>query len=137
MPTKIKVLMVAAELSPLAKVGGLADVVSSLPPALLKLNIDARLIIPLYSQIDKKKYKLKKIYSDLEIPSGRMLIKINIWKALLPNTKVKIYFINAKSFFNNRIKKARLCGQIHFYNSFIGLNFPIQFYSIFRQYKFG
>ncbi len=96
---KLKVLMVAAEIAPMAKVGGLADVVGSLPPAILKLNTDVRLIMPLYASIDKKKYKLKKIYSDLEIPSGRVLVKTNIWEALLPNTKVKIYFIDAPDYF--------------------------------------
>lgn len=96
---KIKVLMVAAEVAPIAKVGGLADVVGSLPPAILKLGVDVRLIIPLYASIDKKKYKLKKIYSDLEIPSGRVLIKTNIWETVLPGSKVKLYFVDAPDYF--------------------------------------
>ncbi len=91
--------MAAAEVAPIAKVGGLADVTGSLPPAILKLGVDVRLIIPLYGSINKKKYKLKKIYSDLEVPSGRLLIKINVWEALLPNTKIKIYFIDAPLYF--------------------------------------
>ncbi len=96
---KIKVLMLAAEVAPMAKVGGLADVVGSLPPAILKLGVDVRLIVPLYGSINKTKYQLKKIYSDLEIPSGRLLIKTNIWEAVLPKTKVKIYFIDAPDYF--------------------------------------
>ncbi len=96
---KIKVLMVAAEVAPMAKVGGLADVAGSIPPAILKLGVDVRLMVPLYGSINKKKYKLKKIYSDLEIPSGRLLIKTNIWETVLPNTKVKIYFIDAPDYF--------------------------------------
>jgi len=101
MPTKkkLKVLMLAAEVAPMAKVGGLADVVGSLPPAILKLGVDVRLIVPLYASIDKRKYKLKKIYSNLEIPSGRMLIKTNIWETVLPGSKVKMYFIDAPDYF--------------------------------------
>jgi starch synthase len=44
---KIKVLMLAAEITPIAKVGGLGDVIGSLPPALLKLGCDARIMLPL------------------------------------------------------------------------------------------
>lgn len=101
MPTKkLKILMLAAEVAPLAKVGGLADVMGSLPQAIQKLGPEVRVIVPLYASIDRKKYKLKKIYADLEIPSGRLLIKTNIWQSVLPKTKVKIYFIDAPSYFD-------------------------------------
>ena len=96
---KIKVLMATAELAPFAKVGGLGDVTSSLPPALKKIGVDVRVIMPLYGSVDRKKYKLKKIYSDLEIPSGRVLIKTNIWQAFLPGSKVIVYFIDAPDYF--------------------------------------
>ncbi len=100
MPTKkIKVLMATAELAPFAKVGGLGDVTSSLPPAIKKLGVDVRVIMPLYGSVNRKKYKLKKIYSDLEIPSGRVLLKINIWQAFLPGSKVIVYFIDAPEYF--------------------------------------
>lgn len=44
----LKVLVVAAEVWPLAKTGGLADVVSALPKALSDLDSDIRLVIPGY-----------------------------------------------------------------------------------------
>jgi len=96
---KIKVLMAAAEVAPFAKVGGLGDVTGSLPPALQKLGVDVRLIMPLYGSVDKRKYKLKKIYSDLEVPSGMMMIKVNIWEAKLLGSDVIVYFIDAPEYF--------------------------------------
>jgi len=96
---KIRVLMAAAEAAPFAKVGGLADVVGSLPVALKKIGVDARIIMPLYGSIDKKKFKLKKIYSDLEVPSGRVLVRVNIWQAKIPGTAVIAYFIDAPAYF--------------------------------------
>lgn len=96
--------MVTAEAAPLAKVGGLADVAGSLPPVLKRLGVDIRLVMPLYGVIDRQKYKLKKIYADLEIPSGRLFIKTNIYRTNLPGTRVPVYLIDAPSYFKyNRV----------------------------------
>ncbi|MDF2544482.1 MAG: hypothetical protein K0S47_4200 [Herbinix sp.] len=47
----LKILMAASEASPYAKTGGLADVLGSLPAALLKQGADVRVIMPKYSSI--------------------------------------------------------------------------------------
>lgn len=97
---KIKVLLAGAELAPLAKVGGLGDVMGSLPPALKKIGVDARVIMPLYGSIDKKKHGLKKIYSDLEVPSGLLMLKVNLWQAKLPGSTVVVYFVDCPQYFS-------------------------------------
>ena len=50
-----RVLLAASECAPLAKTGGLADVVGTLPKYLNKLGIDARVMVP-YHRVIKEKY---------------------------------------------------------------------------------
>jgi len=49
----MRVAILTSEAMPFAKTGGLADVSGALPKALLEQNVDARLILPLYDQIDR------------------------------------------------------------------------------------
>ena len=55
---KIKVLFAASEMAPMAKVGGLGDVIGSLPKALKKMGVGAEVAIPRYEHISKKNLKL-------------------------------------------------------------------------------
>jgi starch synthase len=50
----MRVAILTSEAVPFAKTGGLADVSGALPKALREHDVDARLILPLYDQIDRR-----------------------------------------------------------------------------------
>ena len=70
MDRPLKVLLVAAEAVPFAKVGGLADVAGSLPKALRRLGHDARLTIPKHGTIDQAKFGLTPALRPFPVPAG-------------------------------------------------------------------
>jgi len=49
----MRIAILSSEVVPFAKTGGLADVAGALPKALAKHDVDARVILPLYQQIDR------------------------------------------------------------------------------------
>ena len=65
----MKVLFVASECAPVAKAGGLGDVVGALPKALRKLGIDARILLPRYRHISS--YGMKRHIEPFAVPVGK------------------------------------------------------------------
>ena len=104
MKNKLKILIAAAEITPIAKVGGLGDVIGALPKALNKLNLDVRLIMPFYGLIDKNKYKIR--LSKKNIKVGDALI--NLWQTSLPGSTVPLYLIEHGFFKNKKIYSTAL-----------------------------
>ena len=49
----MRIALLSSEVVPFAKTGGLADVAGALPKALAEHDVDARIILPLYRQIDR------------------------------------------------------------------------------------
>ncbi len=68
---KLKILLVASEMAPFAKAGGLGDVVYSLSLALEKLGQDVRVMMPYYQIINRKKYKVSDEVTKLKVPTDQ------------------------------------------------------------------
>jgi starch synthase len=97
---KKKILFCAAEAAPLAKVGGLADVVGSLPAALRGQGIDARVIIPLHAGISWRKLGGQKIFSFKISIEGKREI-INVYQLRIKQTI--FYLLGNKTYFSGGV----------------------------------
>jgi starch synthase len=101
---KIKVFWLSAELAPLAKTGGLGDVAGALPPALVRLGVDVRLVLPYYGSI---KTKAKLLMKSLVIPDGLRPAKVDVYLTILPGTKIPVYLIK-HNLFSSRLVYTRI-----------------------------
>ena len=90
----MRVLFVAAEAAPIAKVGGMGDVVGTLPQALRDLGHDVRILMPYYGTLPDK----------MDVPEkhtwqGTALGKsFEIFEATLPGTEVPLYLLGNAAF---------------------------------------
>jgi len=66
----LKILFLAAEAVPFAKVGGLADVAGALPKALRALGHDVRLMIPRYGSIRSDQFRFERVGRPFPVPVG-------------------------------------------------------------------
>jgi len=71
--------MVASEAAPLAKTGGLADVVGALPSALQSFGDEVAVLIPRYGSIDLK--SVRRVYDSLPIYLGLTRYDTSIYQA--------------------------------------------------------
>src|SRR3989338_3090467 len=67
---KMKILFVSSEEAPFAKVGGLGEVMFSLPRALNYLGHDIRVFIPRYGTIDTGAWPMPYVYEGLEVSTA-------------------------------------------------------------------
>ena len=93
--------MAAAECAPFVKVGGLADVIGSLPKALHKLGVDVRVVVPKYQEISNLK---SQISNKFKIPNFKFKTKfggtetVEVYEAKLPGSEVPIYFLENQKY---------------------------------------
>jgi starch synthase len=97
----MRILFVAAEAAPLAKVGGMGDVVGALPKVLRKMGHDVRILMPYYGYLGRT--------GKVEIPSEpvwygyAMFNHFAVYETILPGTDVPLYLFGHPAFDLDRI----------------------------------
>ncbi len=95
----MRILFVAAEAAPLAKVGGMGDVVGALPKVLRQLGHDVRIFMPYYGFLsDKVEIPKTPIWSGFA-----MFQNFAVYETVLPGTDVPLYLFGHPVFNPRRI----------------------------------
>ncbi len=102
MHSKLSILMIAAEVHPLAKVGGLADVMGALPRALVNRGHTVRIALPFYGSIKARGLRTKefKPVGVVDIPMGDQAFEARPYVTTLPESKVEVILIGNEHFFD-------------------------------------
>ena len=96
----MKILYAASEATPLQKSGGLADVAGSLPKALVKDGVDARVIMPLYGDL-KFRDRLEYV-TNYSVPVGWRSQYCGLFKAEVNG--VTYYFLDNEYYFTKKFQ---------------------------------
>ncbi|MGF1514890.1 MAG: glycogen synthase GlgA [Elainellaceae cyanobacterium] len=95
----MRILFVAAEAAPLAKIGGMGDVVGSLPKVLRDMGHDVRIFMPYYGFLPDK----------VDIPdepvwrSGAMFESFAVYEAILPGSDIPVYLFGHPAFSTRKV----------------------------------
>lgn len=81
MEKQLKVFFLSPEAVPFAKTGGLGDVAGSLPPALRRLGVDVRVVLPFYSTAKESGAEMRPVCEALKAPLGGSLLTARVWEA--------------------------------------------------------
>ena len=102
MQKQLKILFISSEVSPFAKTGGLGDVSEALPKELKETGHDIRIFMPKYGSINERKYVLREVIrlKEIQVKVGDKIVVANVKSSFLPNSKVQIYFVGNKNYFN-------------------------------------
>ncbi len=88
----MKVLHVAAEVFPLVKTGGLADVVAALPVAQAQAGADVRLLLPGYPAVMEGVQGARTV---IDIGACFGALRVRLLLARMPQTQLPVYVIDA------------------------------------------
>lgn len=98
----LKICFVTAEMAPLAKAGGLADVSGALLKYLHARGHDIRLFMPAYESIDLKGLDARPVDAlrDLAVTIGNREVRFSVLSVQYPGSTARAYLVDCPQFFH-------------------------------------
>ena len=95
----MRILFVSAEVAPIAKVGGMGDVVGALPKVLRSMGHDVRIFMPYYGFLaDKMELPTEPVWQ-----GSAMFNAFSVYETVLPGTDVPLYLFGHPAFDPKRV----------------------------------
>jgi len=97
----LKICLISAEVAPLSKTGGLADVAGALAKYLHTAGHDVLVVTPFYSAIDRFALEHESVAAlqDIELAVGPHRYRYSVSVARLPGTQVQIHLIDCPALY--------------------------------------
>jgi starch synthase len=95
----LNILMLAAEVVPFAKTGGLADVAGSLPKAIRALGHDIRVAMPRYARVQPDKFQLESVLPPFDVPMDHVTEPAAIVQGTIGDD-IPVYMVDNKKYFD-------------------------------------
>jgi len=100
----LRIAIISSEVVPFAKTGGLADVAGALPKALGERDVDARVILPLYQQIDRSVLS-DSVIADVPVEWRGQILPTRVYQSDAAGAPA--YLIDAPEYFSKPSRKTR------------------------------
>jgi starch synthase len=95
----MKVLLAASEVAPIIKIGGLGDVIGSLPKALEELGVDIDVIVPFFPNAKTDGLDVYKAI-ELNVPFNGENVLVEVFKTKLPDSNVGVILLKNVQYFS-------------------------------------
>ena len=94
------VAFLAAEAAPFIKVGGLADVIGALPPALAHWGVKVTVLLPAYRAIDREKHPVRPLANGLSMPGGSQRVPFGLLETSGLGNNVRVVLVDQSHYFD-------------------------------------
>lgn len=98
----MRICLVASEIAPFAKTGGLADVLAGLGRFLQRQGHDVRLFLPRYRTLQDNGATRKVVPAvrDVDVRFGNRSLRFSLGTAMLPQSQTPVYFIDCPELYD-------------------------------------